>query len=66
MSEKITIEFESLEDLNELAGLLGQLPYGQVFQILDKIGKQAGPQVKAITEARAKFKAPEPESAEDK
>lgn len=52
MSEKIVIEFENIEELNQLAGALGSLPYGQVFQILDKIGKQAGPQIRAIEEAK--------------
>ena len=52
MSEKIVIEFDGIEELNHLAGALGSLPYGQVFQILDKIGKQAGPQIRAIEEAK--------------
>lgn len=51
MAEKIIIEFDGIEEINLLAGLLGSLPYGQVFQILDKIGKQAGPQIRAIAEA---------------
>lgn len=52
MSEKIVIEFDGIEEINHLAGALGSLPYGQVFQILDKIGKQAGPQIRAIEEAK--------------
>lgn len=53
MSEKIVIEFDGIEELNQLAGALGSLPYGQVFQILDKIGKQAGPQIRAIEKAKS-------------
>lgn len=56
MSEKIVIEFDGVEELNQLAGALGSLPYGQVFQILDKIGKQAGPQIRAIEEAKTEEK----------
>ena len=50
MSEKIVIEFDGIEEINALAGALGSLPYGQVFQILDKIGKQAGPQIRKLQE----------------
>lgn len=53
MSEKIVVMFDSVDEINTLAGLLGQLPYIQVFQLLDKIGKQVGPQIKAIEEAKA-------------
>lgn len=53
MSEKIIVEFDSVEELNLMAGALGNLPYSQVFQLLDKIGKQAGPQLRATEEAKA-------------
>lgn len=53
MSEKIVVMFDSVDEINTLAGLLGQLPYIQVFQLLEKIGKQVGPQIKAIEEAKA-------------
>lgn len=52
MSEKIIVQFDSIDEVNTLAGLLGSLPYGQVFQTLDKIGKQVGPQIRAIEEAK--------------
>ena len=48
MDEKITVEFNSVDEVNTLAGLLGQLPYIQVFQLLDAIGKQVGPQIREI------------------
>lgn len=65
MSEKIIVEFESADEINILAGLLGQLPYVQVFQILEKIGKQVGPQIRAIEEAKAEFNPPSAEEAKE-
>jgi hypothetical protein len=52
MSETIIVQFDSIDEVNALAGALGSLPYGQVFQLLDKIGKQVGPQIRAIEEAK--------------
>lgn len=61
MDEKITVEFNNVDEVNTLAGLLGQLPYIQVFQLLDHIGKQVGPQIRAIEEKKAETEEAEKE-----
>jgi len=52
MSGKFVIELDTQDEVNMIAGALGALPYGEVFQLLDKIGKQIGPQMRVLEESK--------------
>jgi hypothetical protein len=48
----INFEF-TIEEANLILGALGRMPYESVFQLVDNMRNQAGPQVQALQEAAA-------------
>ena len=46
MENKIKLEMD-INTLNLVMGGLGRLPYDQVFQVIDDIRQQVGPQLQA-------------------
>jgi hypothetical protein len=46
------MKFEfNIEEVNTILGSLARMPYESVFQLIDNIRAQAGPQVQAMQEA---------------
>jgi hypothetical protein len=48
----INFEF-TIDEANLILGALGRMPYESVFQLVDNMRQQAGPQVQALQEAAA-------------